>query len=360
MPLNKNLVEKVDKIIDFGRQLFAVVLRSRTGALTELSRLLRFQRGTKGFEREYNRLVPLMNELKEAYRKSVSGLFPLAGLRFGIIDDTGVKKTGKSFPKQKIQHDHTSNTFYSGMKVFSSAVYQAGKVAAVSSRIVGKEDNKLAIARGEIDMLIDEYFVDLFLFDSWYCKSPVMEKVEERGKIFISRLRADSQVDMNDEQFINLNHLAKNIPHKEYKRIKIRGKTYWIHELTLKFKTYGTSRAIISKEGQHEEPIFLTTNTEKFTTKFIVKLYLKRFSIEIFFKDAKQYLNFETFLCRKENKWGLHPLLTRILHWATQKKNSISKTVRAIRENIDYCPLFINKNPLITKFTDEFKKLCQT
>jgi len=360
MPLNKKLVEQVDKIIDFGRKLFAGVLRSRTGALTELSRLLRFQKGTKGFEREYNRLVPLMNELKGAYRKSVLELFPSVGLRFGIIDDSGVKKTGKNFPKQKIQHDHTSNTFYTGMKVLSSAVYQAGKVAAISSRIMGEEDNKLIAAQEEIDMLIDEYFVDLFLFDSWYCKSPVLEKVEERGKIFISRLRTDSKVDMSDEQFINLNHLAKNIAHKEYKRIKIRGKTYWVHELTLKFKTYGTLRVIISKEGQHEEPIFLTTNTEKFTPKFIVKLYLKRFSIEIFFKDAKQFLNFETFLCRKPNKWDIHLHLTNVLHWAIQKKNSISKTVRAIREDISKCQLFINENRLITKFTDELRKLCQT
>lgn len=360
MPLKKKIVEKIDKVIDFGKQLFAAVLRSRTGALTELSRLLRFQKGTKGFEREYNRLVPLRNELKEAYKCSVLETLPLFGLRFGIIDDSGIKKTGKLFPKQKTQHDHTNNTFYSGMKVLSSAVYQAGKVAAVSSRIVGKEDNKLVVAQEEVDMLIDEYFVELFLFDSWYCKSPVMDKVEERGKIFISRLRADSKADMDDEQFINLNHLVKNLPHKEYKQVKIRGKTYWIHELTLKFKTYGTLRVIISKEGVYEEPIFLTTNTEKFTPKFIVKLYLRRFSIEIFFKDAKQYLNFETFLCRKPHKWDLHLKLIQILHWATQKKNSISKTVRKIRENINHCLLFINENPAINKFTEELRRICQT
>lgn len=360
MTPKKKLVEKIDKVIDFGKQLFAAVLRSRTGALTELSRLLRFQKGTKGFEREYNRLVPLRSELKEAYKHAVLETFPLFGLRFGIIDDSGVKKTGKLFPKQKTQHDHTNNTFYSGMKVLSSAVYQGGKVAAVSSCIVGKEDNKLVVAQEEIDMLVDDYFVDLFLFDSWYCKSPVMEKVEERGKIFISRLRADSKVDMDDEQFINLNHLAKNITHKEYQQVKIRGKTYWVYELTLNFKTYGTLRVIISKEGQHEKPIFLTTNTKKFTAKFIVKIYLRRFSIEIFFKDAKQYLNFETFLCRKPHKWELHLHLIHVLHWATQKKNSISKTVRAVRENINQCLLFINENTAINKFFDELRRTCQT
>ena len=55
---NKKKKVCFDKIIGFGRQVFSAVLRSRTGALSELATLLRFQRGTKGFEREYNKLVP--------------------------------------------------------------------------------------------------------------------------------------------------------------------------------------------------------------------------------------------------------------------------------------------------------------
>ena len=110
----------------------------------------------------------------------------------------------------------------------------------------------------------------------------------------------------------------------------------------------------------HDKPIFLTTNTEKFTGKFIVKLYLKRFSIEIFFKDAKQFLNFETFMCRNAQKWDMHLLLTNVMHWAIQKKNSISKTVRKMQENISICLLFINENSLIKIFFDELRKKCQT
>lgn len=355
----KSKRSKVDKIIDFGKQLFASVLRSRRGALTELSRLLRFQRGTKGFQREYDRLLPLISELKEAYKQCVLETLPAIGLRLGIIDDTNVKKTGECFPHEKIQHDHTSNSFYSGMKVISSAVYQYGKVSTVSSRIVQEKDNKLLLAQEEIDMLIDDYFVEIFLFDSWYCKSPVIEKVEERGKIFISRLRADSSVKQNGKH-IPLNELAERIPHQQFKHVKIRGKSYWIYEITLNFKTYGALKVIVSKEKVHDKPIFLTTNTEKFTGKFIVKLYLKRFSIEIFFKDAKQFLNFETFLCRKEQKWEVHLLLTNVMHWAIQKKNSISKTVRKIQENLHDCLLFINENQLIRKFFDELRQKCQT
>ena len=349
----------IDKIIDFGKQLFASILRSRKGALSELSRLSRFQKGTKGFQREYERLLPLINEIKEAYKQCVLSTFHSVGFRLGIIDDTDVKKTGEQFPHEKIQHNHTTNSFYSGMKVISSAVYQCGKVATVSSRIVQEDDNKLLLARDDIDLLIDDYFVEIFLFDNWYCKSPVIKKVNERGKIFVSRLRTDSSVEQ-EKKHIPLDELIKKIPHNQFKLVKIRGKSYWIYEIILHFKTYGTLRVIASKEGVYKKPVFLTTNTEKFTGKFIVKLYLKRFLIEVFFKDAKQFLNFETFLCRNAQKWDVHLLCTNIIHWAIQKKKSISKTVRAMRENMEECLLFINGNMLIQKFIDELRKRCQT
>ena len=264
----KSKTSKIDKIIDFGRQLFASVLRSRKGALTELSRLSRFQKGTKGFHREYDRLLPLINELKEAYQQCVLTTLPQVGLRLGIIDDTDVQKTGKEFPHEKIQHNHTTNSFFTGMKVISSAVYQYGKVATISSFIVKENDNKLLLARDQVDVLIDDYFVDVFLFDNWYCKSPLLEKINERKKIFVSRIRTDSIV-LQDEQKVPLNEFIAKIPHKEYKPIKIRGKSYWIYEATFRFRTYGVLRVIVSKEGVYDKPFFLTTNTEKFTAKVL-------------------------------------------------------------------------------------------
>lgn len=355
----KKKEDKLDKIIDFSRQLFAAILRSRTGALTELARLLRFQRGTKGFEREYNKLLSLINDIKKAFRKAVLENLPAAGLRLGIFDDSGIEKTGKTFPKQKIQHNHTTGSFYSGMKVLSSAVYQNGKLSVVDSVIVGKEDNKLEAAKKSADVLIADFLVEIFLFDCWYCKNPLLQHIQDKGKLFVSRLRRDTKADLDEDQE-RLDALFKNLPHREYKKIKIDGKSYWVKEATLDLKTYGVMRVIISKEGQYAEPIFLITNAYNFTPQFIVKLYLKRFSIEIFFKDAKQFLNFETFLCRKECKWNLHLLLTNVLHWAIQLKYSISKAVRAIREDITNCLLFINQNPRIEKFFEGLRKRCQT
>lgn len=359
MPSKNKKEEFVDKVIDFGKQLFASVLRSRTGALTELAKLLRFQKGTKGFDRMYEKLLPLINQIRGAFKTTLLENLPLEGLRIAIFDDSGIEKSGKLFPKQQTHHDASSNSFYSGMKVLSSAVYQNGKMAVVDSVIVGKQDNKIEVAKQEVDKLIADFLVEVFLFDCWYCKNPLLEHIQNKGKLFVSRLRRDTKAEFDEEQE-RLDALFKGFPHREYNQVKINGKSYWIKDSVFDLKAYGKLRVIISKEAQHDEPIFLLTNAHNFSAKFVVKLYLKRFSIEVFFKDAKQFLNFETFLCRKESKWDLHLLLTNILHWSIQVKKSISKTVRAIRDNIANCLLFINENSLLRKFFEELGKRCQT
>jgi len=123
-----------------------------------------------------------------------------------------------------------------------------------------------------------------------------------------------------------------NITYNQYKLIKIYGKSYWIFEIYLDLEKYGEQRVILSKNGQFKNPIFLTTNSDNCTAKQIVKYYLRRFSIEVFFKDAKQFLNFETFLYYPELKWELHLVITNILHWGLQKRKSISKIVRKMRD----------------------------
>ena len=347
--LEKHADANVDKAADFERQLFAAVLRSRTGALTGLSRLLRFQTGTKGFEREYNRQLPLIGGLRTAYWEQVKECLPKNGLRLGIIDDSSVKKAGKKFPKQQIHHEHSDNTFYSGMKVLTSLVYQNGKAAAVSSRLVGKEDNKLEIATQDIDALIGGFSVGIFLFDAWYCKNPVLGHIAAQGKKFVSRIRKDSKVIVEGME-MQLAAYAGRLSHSDFRHVRIHGTSYWLYDAALEFAAYGKLRVIISKMGVHGKLFFIVTNALNFTDKFVISLYLTRFAIEVFFKDAKQFLNFETFQCRAPEKWELHLLLVNVLHWAIQKRNSISRTVRAIRESLEACQSYINRNLLLNAF----------
>ena len=242
------------------------------------------------------------------------------------------------------------------MKTLCSSIYQKGKIAAISSEIVGKGDHKLFVGKEHIDVLLNEYFVDIVLFDSWYAKSEIIDYLVDKNVPFISRLRSNNVV-LGEFKKNSLKKCAEQIEHKKFEKIKINNKSYWIYDTTLHLQAYGKLRIIISKRGVHDEPIFLVTNT-LFSSQFVDKLYMRRFSIEIFFKDVKQFLNFETFMGRSAQKWETHLHLVNLLHYVIQTKNSISKTVRAIRENIQDCLLYINQNSLINKFFDELIEVC--
>jgi len=56
------------------------------------------------------------------------------------------------------------------------------------------------------------------------CKSPVLERIKEHKAIFISRLRADSSVIIEEGNLLTLNILAEGIAHNQYEHIKINGK----------------------------------------------------------------------------------------------------------------------------------------
>ena len=136
--------------------------------------------------------------------------------------------------------------------MLSSMVYQKGKAAAVSSHLVGKEDNKIDAAKQEVDMLISDFLVDIFLFDSRYCRSPLLEHIADCNKLFISRLRCDSSVCFDEDQ-ARLDMLFMECEHNQYEKMAIHGKSYWIQDLNLNFKTYGNLRVIVSKEGVRYE-----------------------------------------------------------------------------------------------------------
>ena len=114
MPSKHTKKEKagvIDKSIDFVKQEFAATIRSRKGSFSEMATLLRFESGTAGFHRQYKKLLGKAKQMFKAFHKAVLKFLPNKGLRIGIFDDSSVKKSGKTFPKQQDHYDSASNAF---------------------------------------------------------------------------------------------------------------------------------------------------------------------------------------------------------------------------------------------------------
>jgi len=350
-----------DKGREFLQCFAAATLCSRRGSLAEQATLLRFQPGTRGFHRRYDELAQRRVALQKSLQSQVQEyLRDCKGLTLAIFDDTPIRKMGDHFEGQAWHFDHSAGNYYRGFTACSTAVYRGGKFGVLQTQCSSENTTKLSLLNDAVASLCQEPLApDVFLFDAWYALAPVLHVIEKHKKIYITKLKSNMIATFGDEN-ISLRTLAKSLEHEQYARIVVHDRTFWVLDLELSLKTLGTQRVLICKDEVFAEPIFLTTNSRTFSTKFVLMIYQKRFQIEVFFKDAKQYLNLSTFQCRSRRKWELHFVLLQILHWSMQRRDSISKTVRNIWNSVESATSYINKNSLFQKIIDDFSARCQT
>lgn len=337
----------------------AASLCSRRGSLAEQAALLRFQPGTRGYHREFERLTARRAALQETLQKQMqTHLQKAAGLTLAVFDDTPIRKTGKQFEGQTWQYDHTNNTYYNGFTACSTVMYRGGKMGVVQTKC-SKQQTKIAMFNDAIASLCQEPLApDVFLFDAWYALKPVLSTIDERGKAYVTKLKSNLLVNFTDEKR-SLRELSASIVHEQYTNVAVHNKTRWVVDTELMLNS-GLQRILICKDHVFAKPIFLATNSRTFSTKQVLLLYEKRFCIETFFKDAKQYLNLSTFQCKSREKWETHFLLVQLLHWCLQRRHSISKIVRSVWDNVSKATSYINGNSLFRDFIEEFSKRCQT
>ena len=334
-------------------------MTARRAVMTEYCKVLRFAPTTKTFHRRFERLLTLRDALKDTLREQVlAHLGEEQGLLLALFDDSPLAKAGRKFEGEASQYDHVKGCFFNGFTPCSVALYRDGKVGVVETTL--KADSKLKAAIAAFEALCAERVApDVFLFDAWYASIELLTRVEELGRVYITRLKSNRQVVIGNEHH-SVRELAASLSHEQFEHVVVHRRSFWIVDVMLDLKGLGRRRVLICKNARFAEPVFLVTNNTNFSTKFVLVLYQKRFAIEVFFKDAKQLLNFSTLQCRSATKMDLHFVLVQLAHWCMQKKNSISKTVRALRDSVEKVMSYINQNPLMQQFLDALRARCQT
>ena len=348
-----------DQNCELVKDFVTALMTARRAVMTEYRKVLRFAPTTKTFHRRFERLLALRDLLKVTLREQVlARLGEEQGLLLALFDDSPLAKAGRKFEGEASQYDHVKGCFFNGFTPCSVALYRNGKVGVVETTL--KVDSKLNAAIAAFEALCAERRApDVFLFDAWYASIELLTRVEELGRVYITRLKSNRQVLVGDEHQ-SVRALAASIAHEQYEHLVVHGRSFWIVDTMLELKGLGRRRVLICKNDRFAEPVFLVTNNTNFSTKFVLVLYQKRFAIEVFFKDAKQLLNFSTLQCRSADKMDLHFVLVQLAHWCLQKKNSISKTVRAMRDSVENVTTYINQNLLMQQFLDALRTRCQT
>ncbi len=249
--------------------------------------------------------------------------------KFFVLDDTITEVSGKLIECASYIYDHTIGRSVLGFQKLVLGIYTSDRFIPVSQRIcVGKkrpakkskakkykkisksdkihpesagakereelEKNKLeksySLLKEAKKKIKDVGYV---LFDSWFCFNCFIKQVKSLGIEVICQL--------------------KNMPRTN--KYSYNGKSYSLKELYSYFakskmrtvKKYCYKRAVltvnipgeeiqmkivfIQNEGENNWHAFSSTDT-KLSANKILEYYSKRWSIEVFFKNCKQYLNF--------------------------------------------------------------------
>lgn len=227
-----------------------------------------------------------------------------------VIDDTLSHKTGKRIEGVDKHFDHSEKRYIIGHNLVTSHYADKEISYPIDYRLYHRDGSDMANRMGfktkielNIELIHDAVSrnipVNTFVFDSWFLSKDVSKVINGYNKGYVSRAKCNRIIWIHNNK-MNITEYANTVPVKEFKEIKIRDKEYLAYSFVCKMSKLGKVRVCITYEkGKPEDFIFLVTNMLDWEERKILNTYGMRWTIETFYKDAKQELGFEDYQVRK-------------------------------------------------------------
>jgi hypothetical protein len=234
-----------------------------------------------------------------------------AGLGYLIIDDVIIRKPyGKSISPTSYVYDHTNNRYVWGMHIVVLLWSNGWIKVPVAFRIWIPEEKceeyhtKVDLAVRMISFahkhgLVAEYVT----FDTWYSCKQLLQKLSECGYPYVCMIKNNRKVLYNNKLSLNVKTLGLLFNKKQYRYYP--GTGFYIKALSVILPGVGNTRMAIVKNGYNasiKNTRFIITDLPGIAAQDILKKYLCRWDIEVFFRDIKQCLNFEKVQVRSLGK----------------------------------------------------------
>lgn len=135
------------------------------------------------------------------------------------------------------------------------------------------------------------------MFDSWYFCKELVDFIEQKGKDWISRAKKNRKM-VYQGKTTTLQEFAETISAWDMEQIEIKDEEFRVLSLKASLPSLkrGTDKMHIlicreyDKNKRLKEPVFIITNRKDFRTERIISTYQMRWTIETYFRDAKQHL----------------------------------------------------------------------
>ena len=144
------------------------------------------------------------------------------------------------------------------------------------------------------------------VFDSWYFSKKLVEIASRLGLNWVTRAKKNRFVKYNRE-WLPLKDLIPRLKGETWKKIPFKAKLdddetryQYMLEATVRMRRAGMVKLVVIKNKlDSEEGIFLVSNNTDFSAKKIIRIYSKRWDIEVFYRSAKANLGLGKYMLRK-------------------------------------------------------------
>jgi SRSO17 transposase len=289
--------------------------------------------------------------IKEVYSTLFEFIKPkLTGTVYLIVDDTLCEKTGEKIKGVARHFDHNQKRTVLSHSIVCGIIKCADVVLPYGIELYRKKETcngikfktKISIAKGIIERFLSlEFQSKIILFDAFY---PATEIIKAIGKsaYWVSNCKKNRLVKVGGFYY-SLKQLASYIKPEQYTEVKIKEKTYFIFEYEAEVKDIGLIKIVFSKKKRHSGSIsYFISNMLDAGGREVLLHYSERWSIEVFFRTAKQTLGLGRYQMRSLKgiikHWCLvavtYGLLSCLLSSLKKRCATIGKMCKLIREDI--------------------------
>lgn len=216
------------------------------------------------------------------------------------IDDVLIEKEGKEIIGVGKLFDHCTGSYVNAQQLVTSHYVDSRTHYPLQFAQYFKRDSDEAEQHGfrsKIDLacqLVDDAIergcpARVFLFDSWYLSKQLTNHIESYDRDWIGAVTSNRKIRVKGE-YVQIKEFAATLDKDDLSDVHLGDKTYRAFTKALQMSKLGKVRIVIAYEEDSETPLYLATNVRYWEEKKILQLYSRRWSIETFYRDAKQHL----------------------------------------------------------------------
>jgi len=228
-----------------------------------------------------------------------------------IVDDTLNHKTGEYMEGVNIHFDHAEGKTTLGHQLVTTHLAAGNLSIPIDFELYQRNQGqpefktKVEIAKQLIAKAVDAGFCfTCVVFDVWYFNFELTSYTQSLCKDWVAGCKINRLI-IFDGKEISLEDYLKTVPREEFKKVSVKTKegerVFYTFAKNVTLKSHHQRvRVVFSYEDKIEgEPKVLATNRLAWDVKTILEQYLLRWSIDAFYRDAKQELGLEDYEVRK-------------------------------------------------------------